>query len=164
MAHERRIGIDERVTRAGSVYDYHGSRSFSLLNQKELKASVSMLPNSFELSSAGKSLLVDVDFGNTGELRVQTSPLNSQVNLNGQTKRLYDDALELMFRIANALGRPVNYRLVTEDRDVISWAKSPNGLIDTSGWDRYRFITETQLEATKRITPVSSNSSNGHQS
>ena len=157
MVHERKIGIGERVTRAGFVYDCHRSKSFSLLNQRELKASVSALPNSFELSSAGKSLLVDVDFDNTGELRAQASPLNSQVNLNGQTKRLYDDALELMFRIANALGRPVNYRLVTEDRDLISWAKSPNGLIETSGWDRYRFTTETQLEATKRIIPISSN-------
>lgn len=159
--HERGVGNVERVTRAGFVWDFNRGKSYSLRNKEEIEASVSGHPkNSFELSSAGQSFLLDIDSDNTGEISAKTSPLNSQMNLNGQTPRLYDDVFAFMFRIANVLGIPVNYSLVTEDEDVITWAKSSYGVIGASGWDE-TIPKGDGFEFTKRIIPISTNGHHG---
>lgn len=145
-----------------TVYSFARDATFPLGDKGALKRSFRQPLSAYELFFGEEHIMVDIIFNfEKDEIRAEAS-LFWGASPNGATTSMYRGALSIMQAAADFYGKPVAYRFTAKDPEMKFWAISPYGGQGVFEWDEMGFY-KGQFEATKRIIPISSTSSNGNQ-
>ncbi len=135
---------------SGFTVRTNGKR-FRVENEQALRESLSGSSASFDLTDGGQKLTLDIHRTERGTIDVRTTTPFGR-SPNGRTPLLYGRAQFLAFRIPEVLNIPTELTVVTDDRDAILWALSPE-IRTAIDWDETVF-RNGKLLASKRIDPL----------
>ncbi|MEK7559068.1 MAG: hypothetical protein AAB521_02075 [Patescibacteria group bacterium] len=129
-------------------------------NEEALRESITV-EKPFEESLFSYEIIIDgehilVDFKPNGEEIDAETSFYYGASPNGTTGRLFSNAKELMTEVANARGKSVNYRFVTNDPELKLWAIAPDGGNAVFEWDETALF-RGRLEASRKIIPIPTN-------